>query len=133
LPGRKPTEGKVKRVGVAIDMKTRQVPVFIEVADGAALSGENFRAGIEVGKFQGWIVPRNAVGYNSKGAFVYQIDDMHAKRVYVNVLGSVGKNSVIEGDINSQKELVLKGNYQLEDGAAVRAEEAPAEEEDEDE
>jgi len=58
---------------------------------------------------------------------------MHAKRIYVNVLGSVGKTSIIEGDISSQREIVLSGNYQLEDGAAVRIEEAPAEEEDEDE
>jgi RND family efflux transporter MFP subunit len=134
LPGRKPSEGKVKRIGAAIDMKTRQVPVIIELPPGEALSGENFKASIEVGKFQGWIVPRDSVGSNSKGPFIYQVDDMHAKRVYVNVLGSVGKNSIIEGDIDSQKEIVLKGNYQLEDGAAVRPEEAaPEEEEDEDE
>jgi membrane fusion protein (multidrug efflux system) len=132
LPGRKPSEGKVKRVGAAIDMKTRQVPVIIELPAGVALAGENFKAGIEVGKFQGWIVPRDSIGSNTKGTFVYQIDDQHAKRVYVNVLGSVGKNSIIEGDINSQKEIVLKGNYQLEDGAAVRPEEAPPEEEEED-
>ena len=133
LPGRKPSEGKVKRVGAAIDIKTRQVPVIIELPPGVALAGENFKAGIEVGKFQGWVVPRDSIGSNSKGTFVYQIDDMHAKRVYVNVLGSVGKNSVVEGDIDSQKEMVLKGNYQLEDGAAVRPEEAAPEEEDEDE
>jgi RND family efflux transporter MFP subunit len=132
LNGRKPIEGKVKRVGAAIDMKTRLVPTVIEVPVGGALAGENFKAGIVVGKFQGWIVPRDAVGSNSKGTFVYQVDDLHAKRVYVNVLGSVGKNSIIEGDINSQKEIVLKGNYQLEDGAAVRPEEAAAEEEEED-
>jgi len=133
LPGRKPSEGKVKRIGAAIDMKTRQIPVIIELPPGVALAGENFKAGIEVGKFQGWIVPRDSIGSNSKGPFVFQIDDQHAKRVYVNVLGSVGKNSIIEGDINSQKEIVLKGNYQLEDGAAVRPEEAAPEEEDEDE
>jgi RND family efflux transporter MFP subunit len=133
LPGRKPGEGKVKRIGAAIDIKTRQIPVIIELPAGGALSGENFKAGIEVGKFQGWIVPRDSIGSNSKGPFIYQVDDMHAKRVYVNVLGSVGKNSIIEGDINSQKEIVLKGNYQLEDGAAVRPEEAAPEEEDEDE
>jgi membrane fusion protein (multidrug efflux system) len=133
LNGRKPIEGKVKRVGAAIDMKTRLVPTVIEVPPGGALAGENFKAGIIVGKFQGWIVPRTAVGSNTKGTFVYQIDDMHAKRVYVNVLGSVGKNSIIEGDISSQLEIVLSGNYQLEDGAAVRPEEAPAEEEEEEE
>jgi RND family efflux transporter MFP subunit len=134
LPGRKPSEGKVKRIGVAIDTKTRQVPVFIALADGAALSGENFKAGIEVGKFQGWVVPRDSVGSNSKGPFVFQIDEGHAKRVYVNVIGSVGNNSIIEGDIDSQKEIILSGNYQVDDGDAVRPEEAaPEEEEDEDE
>jgi RND family efflux transporter MFP subunit len=132
LPGRKPSDGKVKRIGVAIDMKTRQVPVFVELADGAALAGENFKAGIEVGKFQGWVVPRDSVGSNAKGTFVYQIDEGHAKRVYVKVVGSVGKNSVIDGDIDSQKEMILSGNYQVDDGDAVRPEEAQQEEEDED-
>ena len=132
MTGRKPLEGKVKRVGAAIDMKTRLVPTVIEVPPGGALAGENFKAGIVVGKFQGWILPRDAVGSNAKGPYIYQIDEGHAKRVYVNVLGSVGKNSIIDGDIDSQKEIVLKGNYQLEDGAAVRPEEAAPEEEDED-
>jgi RND family efflux transporter MFP subunit len=133
LPGRKSSDGKVKRIGVAIDMKTRQVPVFIEIADGAALSGENFKAGIEVGKFQGWIVPRDTVGIGSKGPFIFQVDEGHAKRVLVNVLGSVGKNSIIEGDIDSQKEIILSGGYQVDDGDAVRPQEAPPAEEDEDE
>jgi RND family efflux transporter MFP subunit len=130
LPGRKPSEGKVKRIGVAVDPKTRQVPVFIEVPDGMALSGENFKAGIEVGKFQGWVVPSDSIGTNpTRGAFIYQIDEGRAKRVYINVIGSVGKNSVVEGDIDSQKEIILKGNYQVDDGDAVRPEEAPQEEE----
>jgi membrane fusion protein (multidrug efflux system) len=129
LPGRKPSEGKVKRIGAAIDMKTRQIPVIIELAQGAALSGENFKAGIEVGKFQGWVVPRDSIGTNSKGTFVFQVDEGHAKRVYVKVVGSVGKNSVVEGDIDSQKEMILSGNYQVDDGDAVRPEEAPQEEE----
>jgi RND family efflux transporter MFP subunit len=134
LPGRKPSEGKVKRIGAAIDPKTRQVPVIIELAQGAALSGENFKAGIEVGKFQGWVVPRNSIGNSAtRGPFVYQVDEGHAKRVYVKVIGSVGKDSVVEGDIDSQKELILSGNYQVDDGDAVRPEEAQEEEEDEDE
>jgi hypothetical protein len=41
----------------------------------------------------------------------------------------VGKNSVVEGDIDSQKEIILSGNYQVDDGDAVRPEEAPQEEE----
>ena len=77
-------------------------------------------------------MPRDSIGSNSKGTFVYQIDEGHAKRVYVNVVGSVGKNSIIEGDIDSQKEIILSGNYQVEDGDAVRPEEAAPEEEEED-
>jgi RND family efflux transporter MFP subunit len=134
LPGRKPSEGKVKRIGVAVDPKSRQVPVFVEVPDGMALSGENFKAGIEVGKYQGWVVQRDSIGTNTRGTFIFQVDEGHAKRVYVNVIGSVGKNSVVEGDIDSQKEIILSGNYQVDDGDAVRPEEAPQEEEeDEDE
>jgi RND family efflux transporter MFP subunit len=132
LPGRKPCEGKVKRIGVAVDQKTRQIPVFVEVPAGMALSGENFKAGIEVGKFQGWVVPRDSVGTNTRGNFVFQIDEGHAKRVYLKVIGSVGKNSVVDGDIDSQKEIILSGNYQVDDGEAVQAEEAPQEEEEED-
>jgi RND family efflux transporter MFP subunit len=132
LPGRKPCDGEVKRIGVAVDPKTRQVPVFVGVPDGMALSGENFKAGIEVGKYQGWVVPRDSVGSNSRGTFVFQIDEGHAKRVHVNVIGSVGNNSVVEGDIDSQKEIILSGNYQVDDGDAVRPQEAQEDEEEED-
>jgi membrane fusion protein (multidrug efflux system) len=133
LPGRKPVEGKVKRVGAAIDPKMRLVPTIIEVPPGGALAGENFKAGIVVGKFQGWIVPRDTVKIDKKGGFIFQVDEGHAKRVNVNVIGSVGKNSIIEGDIDSQKEIILSGGYQVDDGDAVRPEEAAPAEEDEDE
>jgi RND family efflux transporter MFP subunit len=131
LTGRKPLEGKVKRVGAAIDMKTRLVPIVIEVPAGGALAGETFKAGIVVGKFQGWVVPRDSVKNGSKGPFIFQVDEGHAKRVLVNVLGSVGKTSIIDGDIDSQKEIILAGNYQVDDGDAVKAEEAAPEEEEE--
>src|SRR3984893_12503153 len=133
LPGRKPIEGKVKRVGAAIDMKTRLVPTVIEVPAGGALAGETFKAGIVVGKFQGWVVPIDSVKNGSKGPFIFQVDERHAKRVLVNVLGSVGKTSIIDGDIDSQKEIILSGGYQVDDGDAVRPEEAAPAEEEEDE
>jgi hypothetical protein len=49
----------------------------------------------------------------------------------VNVIGSIGKTSVIDGDIDSQKEIILAGNYQVDDGDAVKPEEAPQQEEEE--
>jgi RND family efflux transporter MFP subunit len=120
LPGGRPIETKVKGVGAAIDPKTRLVPVAVVLSDRSALPGENFKAKIFAGKFEGWVVPRDSVAVDKKGAFVFQIDDEHAKRVDVNVLGSAGDTSVIEGDIDPRKKLVLSGSYQIADGDAVR-------------
>ncbi len=123
LPGRMPTEAKVKRIGLAVDPKSRQVPVFIELADGQALSGENFRVAIEVGKYEGWLVARDSVGNKpDKGTYIYQVDDNHAKRVYVNVVGSVGQISVVKGDVDPMKQIILQGGYQADDGDEVRPE-----------
>jgi RND family efflux transporter MFP subunit len=126
VPGRGAIKTKVKGLGAAIDPKTRLVPVVIELSRASALLGENFRAEIATGKLEGWLVARDCVGMDKKGAFVFQIDDEHAKRVDVNVLGSAGDVSVIEGDIDPQKKLVLSGNYQIADGDLVRTQETVA-------
>jgi RND family efflux transporter MFP subunit len=120
LAGRKPIEGRVRGVGGAIDPKTRLVPVTIDIPAGSALSGEGFKAAIVVGQSQGWVIPRDAVGVDNNGAFVFQIADDHAKRVDVNVVGSIRDSSVIDGPIDPALKMVLSGNYQLADGDAVR-------------
>ncbi|HLH99133.1 MAG TPA: efflux RND transporter periplasmic adaptor subunit [Xanthobacteraceae bacterium] len=123
-PDRKPADGKVKRIGKAINMATRQVPVLIDVPVGTALAGENFHAGIEVGKYQGWVVPTDSIGTNlNKSHFVWQIDNGKAKQVPVNIIGQVGKNSIVEGEINSQDSIILTGNYQINEGDAVQPKE----------
>jgi membrane fusion protein (multidrug efflux system) len=124
-PSRPPIEGKVKRIGAAIDPKTRLVPAIIEVPPGGALAGEAFKAGIKVGEFKGWIVPRDTVGIDKKGGYVFQVDEGHAKRVNVNVIASVGNSSIIDGDIDPQKQIIVSGGYQIGDGDAVRSQPAP--------
>jgi RND family efflux transporter MFP subunit len=126
LPGRKPFETQVKGVGAAIDPKSRLVPVAMNLSQKSALPGETFKAGILVGTFEGWLVPRDAVGTDKKSAYVFQVDDEHAKRINVNVVGSSGDASVVTGDIDPQKKVVLSGSYQIADGDALRVEEAPA-------
>jgi RND family efflux transporter MFP subunit len=127
VPGRGPIKTKVKGLGAAIDPKTKLVPVAIALPNGSALIGESFKAVIFTGTIEGWVMARDAVGVDKKGAFVFQVDDEHAKRVDVSVLGSAGDISVIAGDIDPQKKLVLSGNYQIADGDLVRTQEvAPA-------
>jgi RND family efflux transporter MFP subunit len=120
LPGRKPFDGKVRGIGAAIDPKTRLLPVTVDIAAANALPGEKVTAGILVGEFKGWIVPRDALSIDKKSAYLFQIDEEHAQRVDVNVLSSVGETSVIAGDINPELKIVVAGGYQLGDGDAVR-------------
>jgi RND family efflux transporter MFP subunit len=127
LPERKPVETKVKGVGAAIDPKTRLLPVTIDLSKDRAIPGESFKVEILVGKFEGWLVPRDSVGLDKKGAFIFQVDDEHAKKISVNVLGSAGDDSVINGDIDPQKKIVVVGGYQIADGDALRPQEAVAE------
>jgi RND family efflux transporter MFP subunit len=127
-PGRKPIDATVKRIGAAIDPKTRQIPVYIELPAGSALAGENFRAAIEVGKYDGYLVPRDCVGSNPKGTFIYQVDNARAKRVYIHVVGSYGNKTVISGNVDEQSKIMLVGGTQVDDGDGVRPEEAPAQE-----
>ncbi len=123
--GRAPIETKVKGIGAAIDPKTKLLPVTIELKGGSALPGEHLKARILAGKFEGWLLPHDSVGFDKKGAYVFQVDDAHAKRVNVNVVGSDGDASVIEGGIDPQRKMVLSGNYQIADGDALRTEEVP--------
>jgi membrane fusion protein (multidrug efflux system) len=126
LMGKKSMSAKVKSVGAAIDPKTREVPAFIDLSKENVIPGENFTAEIQTGSFEGWIISRDAVGIDKKGPFIFQVDDEHAKRVNVNVLGSAGENSIIEGDIDPEKKIVVTGGYQIADGDALRSEEVPS-------
>jgi RND family efflux transporter MFP subunit len=126
LPGRESLSRKVKSVGAAIDPKTRQVPVFIDLSGVKLLPGEALRAEIRVKDFEGWLISRDAVGVDNKGAFVFQVDDEHAKRVNVNVLVSADDLSVISGDIDPDKKIVQVGSYQIADGDALRVQEVPS-------
>jgi membrane fusion protein (multidrug efflux system) len=126
LPDRKPIETKVKGVGGAIDPKTKLLPVSIDLSNAHAIPGESFKVAILAGQFEGWVVPRDSVGFDKKGPFVFQVDDEHAKKISVNIVGSVDDTSVVDGDIDPQKKMVLVGNYQIADGDALRTEEAVA-------
>jgi membrane fusion protein (multidrug efflux system) len=123
LTGGKSMAAKVKGVGAAIDPKTRQVRVSIDLSTERTIPGENIRAEIQTGNLEGWLISRDAVGIDKKGSFIFQVDDEHAKRVDINVLGSAGDISVIQGDIDPKKKIVVAGSYQIADGDAVRSEE----------
>jgi membrane fusion protein (multidrug efflux system) len=113
-------DGQILRVDGVLNPKTRLVDADVSVPPGAVMSGTAYRADITVGQLQGWIVPHDAVLTDDKGAYVFQVAGNTASRVDVSVAGSVGNDDVIDGKLDPQRSLVVQGNYQLSDRAAVR-------------
>jgi hypothetical protein len=125
-PGEPALQGRVVRIGKLIDPRSRLVDADIapEGASAELLQGQAYRAGIEVGQWHGWLLPRDAVLDDAQGACVFQVDGGKAVRVGVQRLGGDQTSSVVEGPIAAGRAVVTLGNYQLADGMAVRQDQA---------
>jgi RND family efflux transporter MFP subunit len=113
-------DGQVLRVDGVLNPKTRLIDADVSVPAGAVISGATFRADITVGQLQGWIVPHDAVISDDTGAYVFQVVGNTASRIAVTVAGTAGNDDVVDGKLDPQRPLVVQGNYQLSDHAAVR-------------
>lgn len=125
--------GRVMSVGAMLDPTTRLVPVLVDPSpdgppngpvESSPLPGEPVRAIMQVGQMTGWLAPRDAVLTDTKGPYVFQVDADKAVRVDVHVVGTAGDTTIISGPLDPSRLLVSGGNYQLQDGTAVR--DAPA-------
>ena len=138
-------QGRVISVGAMLDPQSRLVPVLVDPPQDAVqsdpkpggpmrarqsaapenaapglLSGGPVRVTIQLGELHGWLVPRNAVLTDAKGAYLFQVDSGKATRVDVRILGKSGGITLIAGQVDPRRSLVTSGNYQLQDGGAVR-------------
>lgn len=146
-----PVPGSVRFVGAMVDPQTRLVPLTVAVVAAAVdtrqvvqadppdaavpdpaapnpavlVPGEAVRVDVTVGQMRGWLVPRDAVLTDAKGSYLFQMDGAKAVRVDVHVVGMSGAITVVSGQLDPARALVTSGNYQLQDGAAVR-EQQPA-------
>lgn len=119
----KPLQGRISAVQAAVDAKTHLVDATVELApsDGAALiPGEAVRAVLALPGKEHWVVPRSAVLRDSQGAYVYQVDQGKARRVPVQVRVDDGAQLGVDGALQASQPLVVRGNYELTDGMAVR-------------
>jgi len=111
--------GTVVRVDHTLNPRTRLVDTDIAV-DGDVLQGDAFQARIETGRLKGWVLPRAAVLDDEAGPYLFQLDGTKAVRVGVQRLGGDDHSVVVSGPLDPRREVVVVGNYQLEDGASVR-------------
>ena len=85
------------------------------------LPGLAISADLPLRVWSGWVVPRNAVLRDDRGqAYVFQDDHGRARRVNVNVEIDQGESSGLDGPLDPALPLVVLGNYELENGMALR-------------
>ena len=120
LDGGRPLAGRVIGVGGMLDPATHLVDATIAPEAGDPLGGASFRAAITVGQDRGWIVPRDAVLRDTRGAGLFQVAAGRAVRVAVRVVGELGGRTVVDGRLDPRLPVVVSGNYQLAPGMAVR-------------
>jgi membrane fusion protein, multidrug efflux system len=112
--------GQVLRIDGTLNPKTRLLDTDISVPPGAVVSGAAFKADITVGQLTGWIVPHDAILFDDKGAYLFQVAGTTASRIDVKVIGSAGADDIVQGSVDSKLPIVVQGNYQLSDKAKVR-------------
>ena len=113
---------KITEVYAVLNPQTRLIDVSVRPADSAAplLPGMKLRGVVTLAATDAWVVPHSAVLDDAQGAYVFQIIDGHAKRVPVRVTVESEARDGVTGAIDSKLPIVVSGNYELQDGAAIR-------------
>jgi RND family efflux transporter MFP subunit len=112
--------GQVLRIDGTLNAKTRLLDMDVSVPPGAVVSGDAYKADITVGQLTGWIVPHDAILFDDKGAYLFQVVGTNASRIDVKVINDAGADDVVQGALDPAQPIVVQGNYQLSDKAKVR-------------
>lgn len=115
-------DAKVTAINGAVDPQTRLVGVTVRFIKPNArlISGSWVRAEIVIGQKNSLAVPRAAILYDEKGSYLFQVEAGKAKRVEVETGLENSGFIAVTGMLNTSLPIVVLGNYELEDGMAVR-------------
>lgn len=116
-------QAAVDRVGSQVDAQTRLVPVVAKPGDSAQVPpGASVSAQIETGSGKPVLgVPRAAVLYAGGKAYVFVVQSGKAVRRFVDAGVDDGERVEIRSDLAANESVVVLGNYELQDGMAVKA------------
>lgn len=112
--------GRVTQVFGMINPQTQLVDVLVELSDSGLMTGTRVRASILLGQQAAWVAPRSAVLRDTQGAYLFQVQQGHAKRINVQTGLEQGGWVAVTGDLLKGAPVVSLGNYELQDGMAVR-------------
>jgi membrane fusion protein (multidrug efflux system) len=113
-------EGELLNVAGQIDAQTLLVDVTVRFKGESFLPGSRVRGEIATGERKVLAVPRQAVLRDAEGTYLFQVMAGKAHRVAVNLGIEDGDWVEVEGKELLNAPVVVLGNYELEDGMAVR-------------
>ena len=118
--GNRAVTGRVAQVFGMVNPQTQFVDVLVTLPGGGLLANTRVRADIDVGQSSVWVVPRSAVLRDAQGEYLFQVQAGKAKRI--NVKTGLEQHGVVavHGSGLLQAPVVSLGNYELQDGMAVR-------------
>jgi membrane fusion protein (multidrug efflux system) len=119
--------GKVARIAHSVDVKTRTMPVELDVTntDGRLASGMFPEVLWAVSRAQPTLfVPTSAVARTTEAVFVVRIRDGNVEWVNVQTGESDGKLTEVFGDLHAGDAVATRGTDELRSGTRVSAKEA---------
>jgi len=117
-------DGRIERVDQSADPQTRLVDVDVAFKVNAVLPGAAVVARLAIGDASGWLVPHDAVVTADGEPHVFQVVSDTARAVPVTVAVPGTDKDLVTGKIDPSRPLVVSGAYQVEDGSAVRVQDA---------
>jgi len=125
--GAVPVVGRIRAVSTAINPATRLVDVYVALPQGSGLAlGAYMKGSFTAASATGLVVPYAAVLPEDAGFVLFTVKDGKAVRHGVTVASENGKEAAVAGaDLAAGDLAVVSGNYELQDGMAVRVESAP--------
>ena len=122
--------GRLDVVGRAIDAQTHLLPLQVSLppeAGNALVAGGAVRAAVDTSSYTAWALPRDAVLSDDKGHYIFIVDHGHARRMAVSLKQADGDTVGVQGPLDAAMSVIVTGNYELDDGDAVREHDQPAE------
>ena len=126
----RPVQARLRTISSAINPATRLRDAYVTLPAGHPfVLGQYLRGTLSPSKNDGpvgFIVPYAAVLPDAGRYLLYTVRKGHAARHEVQVLRQEGDRVQVAGaDLDPAEPVVVQGNYELQDGMAVRVEQAP--------
>lgn len=119
----KPIFATVDKVYAILDPQTQLVNVYVKLSEQqktVLLPGMHVHGIILIQSQKLWTVPRSAVLKDAHGAYIYQVKDNRAIKIYVKKIIEEKNDVGIQGQLLLNAPVVTVGNYELQNGMAVR-------------